>query len=623
VTATGGKTFTYDSQNELVSMNGGAVSLVYDGDGNRVAETGSAVTTKYLVDDLNPTGYAQVVEETVNGAPQREYAYGLQQIDEDQIVNNSWTVSYYGYDGFGTVRQLTNAAGAVTDTYDYDALGNLLNSTGTTPNAYMYRGEAYDSDLGLYYLRARYYNPQTGRFMSRDPNAGQITTPATLHRYLYADGDRADLFDPTGRDAETETGLTFALLDTRPLPALTELAGGAYASAASWAVSRYLAAAEAAQSAQAAVTDFIEAVDWVQITNKIGASTPYDFQAHNLTACGGLLPVATMLEKLGFQQLIEENLTIKRQTRAMPVFRFILGMILACYVGFSRLHHLRFLKREPMLTGILHVAELPPQCTFWRFLASLHPGIARQLPAVEKRMWERVWAAANIELDTITVDTDTTVHTLFGKQMGARKGYNPKNKGKKSYQPILSFIAERREYAAGALRNGDRPDGREIAAHLNAVAGSLPPVVKHVHARADSGFYCREAIDAYEKKGWHYIVVARKTARLIDRLQTADWKPSPKTDADEQCEFLYQPEGWARAHRFLALRYARTEEDEDPEQYQLFDTPGYIYRFSRPTWTTLWICWSGSTTSAPAPRTSLKKPTTTPVWRPIPPTAGG
>ena len=312
--------------------------------------------------------------------------------------------------------------------------------------------------------------------------------------------------------------------------------------------------------------------------NKIGASTPYDFQGRNLTAYGGLLPVATMLEKLGFQQLIEENLTIKRQTRAMPVFRFILGMILACYVGFSRLHHLRFLKREPMLTGILHVAELPPQCTFWRFLASLHLGIARQLLTVQKRMRERVWAAANVGLDTLTIDTDTTVHTLFGNQMGARKGYNPKNKGKKSYQPILSFIAETREYAAGALRNGDRPDGREIAAHLDAVAASLPPVVKRVYARADSGFYCREAIEAYEKRGWHYIVVARKTARLIEQLQTADWKPSPKTDADQQCEFLYQPEGWAKAHRFLALRYARTEKDEDPEQYQLFDTPGYIYR---------------------------------------------
>ena len=64
--------------------------------------------------------------------------------------------------------------------------------------------------------------------------------------------------------------------------------------------------------------------------NKIGALTPYDFSAHNLTAYGGLLPVATMLEKLGFQQLIEETVTVKRQTRAMPMFRFILGMVLAC-----------------------------------------------------------------------------------------------------------------------------------------------------------------------------------------------------------------------------------------------------------------------------------------------------
>ena len=301
--------------------------------------------------------------------------------------------------------------------------------------------------------------------------------------------------------------------------------------------------------------------------NKIGASTPYDFSAHNLTAYGGLLPVATMLEKLGFQQLIEETVTVKRQTRAMPMFRFILGMVLACYVGFSRLNHLRFLKREPLLTGILHVAELPPQCTFWRFLGSLHLGIARQLLTVQKRMRERVWAAAHVQMDTITVDTDTTVHTLFGKQMGGRKGYNPKHKGKKSYQPILSFIAETREYAAGALRTGDRPDGREIAAHLDAVAEGLPSTVKQVYARADSGFYCREAIEAYEKKNWQYIVVVRKTARLIEQLQRVEWKPSPKTDADQQCEFLYQPEGWSRAHRFLALRYARAEEDEKPEQY--------------------------------------------------------
>ena len=79
---------------------------------------------------------------------------------------------------------------------------------------------------------------------------------------------------------------------------------------------------------------------------KIGASTPYDFSAHNLTAYGGLLPVATMLEKLGFQQLVEETLSIGRPTRVMPVYRFVLAIVLALYVGFSRLNHLRFLERE-------------------------------------------------------------------------------------------------------------------------------------------------------------------------------------------------------------------------------------------------------------------------------------
>jgi hypothetical protein len=315
--------------------------------------------------------------------------------------------------------------------------------------------------------------------------------------------------------------------------------------------------------------------------NKIGASTPYDFEAKNLTAYGGLLPVATMLEKLGFQQLVEETLTVKRKTKSMPMYRFVLALVLACYVGFSRLHHLRFLKREPMLTGILQVLELPRQSTFWRFLAALHLWVAQQLLEVQRRLRERVWEAANVQLTEATLDTDTTVHTLFGNQMGARKSYNPKNKGKKSYQPILTFLAETKEYVAGALRKGDRPNGKEIAAHLESVAAALPPGVKTVFGRADSGFYCWQAVEAYESRNWQFIIVARKTARLVEELKAAQWTPSPHTDADEQCEFRYQPEGWGKAYRFLALRYRKKPDaktDGQPEQYQLFDTPEYTYR---------------------------------------------
>ena len=116
---------------------------------------------------------------------------------------------------------------------------------------------------------------------------------------------------------------------------------------------------------------------------------------------------------------------------------------------------------------------------------------------------------------------------------------------------------------------------------MKSAVAALPATVKIVRARADSGFYCWEAVDAYENPGCQFIVVARKTSRLLNRLQTAEWEPSPDTDADEQCEFSYQPKGWGKAFRFLAQRYEKEPEAaaaDQPEQYQLLETANYIYR---------------------------------------------
>src|SRR5882757_5880985 len=178
--------------------------------------------------------------------------------------------------------------------------------------------------------------------------------------------------------------------------------------------------------------------DVIPEPNKINASTPYDFNGKNLTPYGGLLPVITMLEKLGFQTLVEQTVTSKRIPRAMDLYRFVLGIVLGLYIGFARLNQLRFIARDPILTGILKVTKLPVQSTFWRFVNALHRNVARQMLIIMRTMRERVWEAANVKLEIITLDTDTTVHTLYGQQMGGRKGYNPKNKGKKSYQRMSS-----------------------------------------------------------------------------------------------------------------------------------------------------------------------------------------
>src|SRR5437879_13490640 len=139
--------------------------------------------------------------------------------------------------------------------------------------------------------------------------------------------------------------------------------------------------------------------------NKIGASTPYEFRGKNLTAYGGLLPVATMLEKLGFQALVEETITCSRETRVMSLYKFVLGIVLGLYIGFPRLNQLRFIAADPMLTGILKELRLPPQSTFWRFVNALHRNVARQMLTIMGTMRERVWEAANVKLEVVTIDT--------------------------------------------------------------------------------------------------------------------------------------------------------------------------------------------------------------------------
>jgi RHS repeat-associated protein len=232
-----GEAFAYDAENHLVSMNNGAVTFAYDGDGNRVAATANGVTTRYLVDEMNPTGYAQVMDELTGGAVTRTYTYGLERISQQQWTGSTWTPSFYGYDGMGSVRQLTNSVGAVTDTYEYDAYGNSFTKSGATPNNYLYRGEQYDANLGMYYLRDRYYNPASGRFLSVDPLAG-----AGQRRYQYADADPVNGQDPSGDEDIVEYALLLHVYKpqlTIPIPCLNGSKWG-YLSIDGFQVSGYM-----------------------------------------------------------------------------------------------------------------------------------------------------------------------------------------------------------------------------------------------------------------------------------------------------------------------------------------------------------------------------------------------
>ncbi len=181
--------YGYDYENRLVSA--GSVGYAYDTDGIRVGSANGGSVTDYLVDKNRQ--YAQVLEEK-GAAGSVSYVHGDDLISRKQ----GGETRYYVYDGHGSVRHLTDADGTVTDSYIYDAFGNLRDHLGDSDNRYLYAGEQYDPDAGLYYLRARYYDPKSGRFLTHDPYQGRQHEPVTLHRYLYAGANPIRYADPSG-----------------------------------------------------------------------------------------------------------------------------------------------------------------------------------------------------------------------------------------------------------------------------------------------------------------------------------------------------------------------------------------------------------------------------------------
>ena len=201
--------YQYDVMNHLTNFNNGAVLMTYDGDGNRASKTVTGTTTYYLLDDRNPSGYVQVLEEYQGSSLSRGYNYGLNLISQRQV--SSGTVSYYGYDGHGSTRFLLNTSGGITDTYTYDAYGNSIYSSGSMPNNYLYCGQQFDFDLGFYLNRARYWNTGTGRFFTSDSTDGNNDDPLSLHKYLYGADNPVNMIDPSGHDDLAMTMNTMTL----------------------------------------------------------------------------------------------------------------------------------------------------------------------------------------------------------------------------------------------------------------------------------------------------------------------------------------------------------------------------------------------------------------------------
>ena len=170
------------------------VSFTYDAEGLRSGKTVNGEKTVYVWN-----GDQVVMELSKGGAVQKRYIRGNDLVYADKGENTEKT--YYATDMHGNVVQLLDESGNVTKTYEYDSFGNEVKPEKKDENPYRYCGEYYDKETEEVYLRARYYEPGVGRFITRDTYTGEGDEPLSLHLYTYCENDGVNMVDPSGHDS--------------------------------------------------------------------------------------------------------------------------------------------------------------------------------------------------------------------------------------------------------------------------------------------------------------------------------------------------------------------------------------------------------------------------------------
>jgi RHS repeat-associated protein len=196
LTDASGKSYTWDFENRLrqaVVPGTGTTTFKYDPFGRRIQKSGPLGLTNYLYDGND------LIQEMDNGGNiLAKYTHGTV-VDEDLAMLRNGTASYYHQDGLGSITSLSSSAGALADTYAYDAFGRLTASTGNLTNPFQYTGREFDSEIGTYFYRARYYDPIAGRFSAEDP----LRFDAGPNFYEYVNNSPANLVDPFGLQSQT------------------------------------------------------------------------------------------------------------------------------------------------------------------------------------------------------------------------------------------------------------------------------------------------------------------------------------------------------------------------------------------------------------------------------------
>ncbi len=299
-----------------------------------------------------------------------------------------------------------------------------------------------------------------------------------------------------------------------------------------------------------------------------------NFDGKNLTGNGGLIPIAQFAEKLKVEEALRAELSIKHKpNNTYSVVGTIMITILGVIAGAKHISQLGIIRHDPVVTKLLNLVMFPAYNTISRLFKLFNQKHNVEFSNAQSLLRQKVWDKKS--QSNVTIDIDSTVRGVYGKQEGTEKGFNSKKKGQRSYHPLLAFIAETKECLHSWFRSGSAYTSNNCAEFLKECFALMPKQIKEVLIRADSGFFCDDILsfaEGTEGVTTSYLIKV-KLKNLVNVLQGQDWHTDTKNTSLSTTTFKYKCGSWEKSRTFVAVRMLVGIESEN----MLFPIPKYEY----------------------------------------------
>ena len=290
---------------------------------------------------------------------------------------------------------------------------------------------------------------------------------------------------------------------------------------------------------------------------------------------GGLASFISFLGQIGFAKQVQTHLPFAEPTsnNAIPLAHSLTAFLMSVVVGARRFAHTEWLRADRVLHAMLGLPRFPSDDTIRNFFLRFSQA---DIEAFWRPLWRWLLMLVKCPAAGFSLDLDSTVFCREGRQEGARKGFNPRRKGRNSHHPLLAVLAEAQFILHGWLRSGNTGAARGIVPFLQEALALLPEGTWLRTVRADSGFCDQALLEFLEQRGLPYLVVARLTSAL--KRQCAGIKDWTVMDEHHAAgEFTVKLFGWTQARRFVVVR-ERVRETKAAVGRKLIDVPGYTFR---------------------------------------------